>query len=93
MVALALNSHFLHDRGSGQESSFNSNAIAGNPSNRETFTVSHTVYPDNNTFKLLDTFIVAFFDAHKNGNCIAGLDIGNIGVFGVSNALIKSLIL
>lgn len=77
----ALHGYFLNNGGSGEESSFHTDTIAGNSPDSKTFAVSAAVGPDYNTFKLLDPFIVAFFNPNKHGHCIPGADLRNIGVF------------
>lgn len=79
-MSTTLDGHFLNDGGPGQESPFNTDAIAGNTSNGKTLAISLAVNPDDRAFKLLDSFVIAFFDANKNSNSISGLHIRDIGV-------------
>lgn len=82
VVSLALDSNLFNDRGASQESSFNANAVAGNPAYGEALAVAGSVQADDSSFELLDTLIAAFFDANKNRDRVAGIKFGDIRVFG-----------
>lgn len=79
-LAVSIDHNFFQPRRAGEEGSFNTNAIAGDPAHGETGIGTIVMGEENCSFEFLHTFAGAFFNSHMHTDDITWCQFGNIRV-------------